>query len=56
MTNYLNLLNELRRLSMDIVGLSEISRPGHGKISNGAYTYYRHGMGDGTHLRVAVGS
>ena len=41
---------------MDIVGLSEVRRPGSGEVSSGGYTYYWSGRGDGAHLGgVAVG-
>ena len=47
---------ELRRLRVDIVGLSETRRPGNGEISSGGYTYYWSGQSDGAHLRgVAIG-
>ena len=50
------LSSELRRLRMDIVGLSETRRPGNGEISSGGYTYYWSGMSNGTRLRgVAIG-
>ena len=49
------LSGELRRLRVDIAGLSEVRRPGNGETSSGGYTYYWSGMSDGTHLRgVAV--
>ena len=50
------LSDELRRLRVDIVGLSEVRRPGSGEVSSGGYTYYWSGRGDGAHLGgVAVG-
>ncbi|MEL6802745.1 MAG: reverse transcriptase domain-containing protein, partial [Bacteroidota bacterium] len=50
------LSSELRRLRVDIVGLSETRRPGRGEISSGGYSYYWSGMEDGSRLRgVAVG-
>ncbi len=40
---------------MDIVGLSEVRRPGSGEISSGGYTYYWCGRSDGTRLgEVAI--
>lgn len=49
------LSDELRRLRVDIAGLSEVRRPGNGEISSGGYTYYWSGMSDGSRLRgVAV--
>ena len=50
------LSGELRRLRVDIVGLSETRRPGSGEISGGGFTYYWSGMSDGARLRgVAIG-
>ena len=50
------LSDELRRLRVDIVGLSEVRRPGSGEISRGGYTYYWSGRSDGARLGgVAVG-
>ncbi len=41
---------------MDIVGFSEVRRPGSGVTSIGGYTYYCSGRDDGAHLAgVAVG-
>ncbi len=41
---------------MDIVGLSEVRRPGSGEISSGGYTYYWSGRSDGARLGgVAIG-
>lgn len=52
----LHLKTELRRLSVDIVGLSEMRRSGFGKISSQSYTYHWFGTKGGTCLRgVAVG-
>lgn len=49
------LSGELRRLGVDIVGLSEVRRPYSGEISSGGYTYYWSGCSDGAHLRgVAI--
>ena len=46
---------ELRKLRVDIAGLSEVRRPGNGEIRSEGYTYYWSGMANGTHLRgVAV--
>ncbi|MCP3680346.1 MAG: endonuclease/exonuclease/phosphatase family protein [Gammaproteobacteria bacterium] len=50
------LSGELSRLRVDIVGLSEVRRPGNGEISSGGYTYYWSGMSNGARLRgVAIG-
>ena len=50
------LSDELRRLRVDIVGLSEVRRPGSGEISSGCYTYCSSGRSAGAHLGgVAVG-
>ncbi|MFV0264599.1 MAG: endonuclease/exonuclease/phosphatase family protein, partial [Kluyvera sp.] len=50
------LSDELRRLKVDIVGLSETRRPGNGEISSMGYTYYWSGMSNGARLRgVAIG-
>ncbi len=50
------LSGELSRLRVDIVGLSEMRRPGTGEISSGVYTYYWSGMSNGARLRgVAIG-
>ena len=45
-----HLSDELRRLKVDIVGLSETRRPASGEISSGGYTYYWSGRGDGLRL------
>ena len=51
-----HLSKELRRLRVDIVGLSEVRRPYSGEISSGGYTYYWSGRNDGAHLGgVAIG-
>ena len=51
-----HLSDELRRLRVDIVGLSEARRPGSGEISSGGYTYYWSGRSDGARLgEVAIG-
>ena len=50
-----HLSNELRRLKVDIAGLSETRRPGSGEISCGDYTYCWSGTSNGTRVRgVAV--
>ena len=50
------LSNELSKLRVDIVGLSETRRPGSGETSSAGYTYYWSGMSNGTRLRgVAIG-
>ena len=50
------LSDELRKLRVDVVGLSEVRRPGSGEISSGGFTYYWSGSSDGTHRRgVAIG-
>ncbi|KAG0714100.1 Tyrosyl-DNA phosphodiesterase 2 [Chionoecetes opilio] len=41
------LSGELSRLRVDIVGLSEMRRPGSGETSSGGYTYYWSGMSNG---------
>ena len=47
---------ELRRLRVDIVGLSETRRPGNGEISSEGYTYYWSGHSNGARLGgVAIG-
>ena len=46
-----HLSNELSRLRMDIVGLSETRRPGSGEISSRGFTYYWHGMTNGGCLK-----
>ena len=51
-----HLSSELRRLRVDVVGLSEVRRPGSGEISSEGYTYYWSGRSDGAHLGgVAIG-
>ncbi len=41
---------------MDIVGLSEVRRPGSGEICSGGYIYYWSGRSDGARLGgVAIG-
>ena len=45
-----HLSDELSRLRVDIVGLSETRRPGSGEISSRGYTYYWSGTGIGGHL------
>lgn len=45
-----HLSDELRRLRVDIAGLSETRRPDSGEISDGGYTYYWSGRSDGTRL------
>ncbi|XP_050735881.1 uncharacterized protein LOC127008208 [Eriocheir sinensis] len=45
------LSNELRRLRVDIVALSETRRPGNGEISEGVFTFYWSGMSNGFHVR-----
>ena len=51
-----HLLDELRRLRMDIVGLSEMRRPDSGEISNLCFTYYWSSLNNGSHLMgVAIG-
>ena len=50
------LSDELRKLRVDIVGLSEVRRPGSGEISRGCYTYYWSGRSDGARRGgVAIG-
>ena len=50
-----HLSGELRRLRVDIAGLSEVRRPFSGETSSGGYTYYWSGCDDGARLRgVAV--
>lgn len=40
---------------MDIVGLSEMNRPGNGEISDEDYTYYRSSQSDGAQCKgVAI--
>ena len=51
-----HLSDELSRLRMDIVGLSETRRPGSGEISSRGLTYYWSGMSNGARLKgVAIG-
>ncbi|KAG0710316.1 Craniofacial development protein 2 [Chionoecetes opilio] len=49
-------MGELRRLRVDIVGLSELRRPGSGETSSGSYTYFWSGMSNGDHVQgLAIG-
>ena len=51
-----HLSDELSRLKMNIVGLSETRRPGSGEISSRSFTYYWSGMSNGARLKgVAIG-
>ena len=51
-----HLSDELSRLRMDIVGLSETRRPGSGEISSRGFIYYWCGMSNGARLKgVAIG-
>ena len=51
-----HLSDELSRLKMNIVGLSETRRPGSGEISSRGFTYYWSGMSNGARLKgVAIG-
>ena len=51
-----HLSDELRKLRVDIVGLSETRRPGSGEISSGGYTYYWSGCSNGARLKgVTIG-
>ena len=51
-----HLSDELGRLRVDIVGLSETRRPGRGEISSRSYTYYWSSASNGHRLNgVAVG-
>ena len=51
-----HLSDELSRLRVDMVGLSETRRPGTGEISSKGYSYYWSGMSNGARLRgVAIG-
>ena len=51
-----HLSDELSRMKVDIVGLSETRRPGSGEISSKGYTYYWSGMSNDHRLRgVAIG-
>ena len=48
--------DELSRLRVDMVGLSETKRPGSGKTSSKGFTYYSSGMSNGDHVKgVAIG-
>ncbi len=50
------LSDELRRLRVDMMGLSGVRRIGSGETSSGGYMYYSSGRGDGVNLGgVAVG-
>ena len=50
-----HLSDELSRLRVDMVGLSETRRPGSGDISSRGFTYYWSGMSNGARLRgVAI--
>ena len=44
------LSEELRRLKVEIAGLSEVRRPGSGEISSSGYTYYWPGCSNGARL------
>ena len=49
------LLSDLKWLRVEVVALSEMSRPGSTRISMGGYSYYWLGQGDGQHLQgVAI--
>ena len=45
-----HLLDELSRLSVDTVGLSETRRPGSGETSSKVFTYCWSGMSNGHHV------
>ena len=48
--------DELIRLRVDMVGLSETRRPGSGETSSKGFTYYWSGMSNGHHVKgVAIG-
>ena len=52
----LHLSDELSKLKMDIVGLSEKKRPSSGEISSRGFTYYWFGISNGDRLKgVALG-
>ena len=46
-----HLLDELRRLRMDMGGLSKTRRPGSGKTSSKGFTYYWSGISNGHHVK-----
>ena len=51
-----HLSDELSRLRVDVVGLSETRRPGSGETSSKGFTYYWSGTSNGHHVKgVAIG-
>ena len=51
-----HLSDELSRLRVDMVGLSETRRPGSGETSSKGFTYYWSGTSNGHHVKgVAIG-
>ena len=51
-----HLSDEISKLKMDIMGLSETRRPGSGEISSRGFTYYWFGMSNRARLKgVAIG-
>ena len=51
-----HLSDELCKLRVDIVALSETRKPGSGEISSKGFTYYWSSMNNDAHLmRVAIG-
>ena len=48
------LLDELSRLRVDLVGLSETRRPGSSETSSKDFTYYWSSMSNGHHVKVVA--
>ena len=49
-----HLSDELIRLSLDMVGLSDTRRPDSGETSSKGFTYYWSGMSNGHHVKWVV--
>ena len=48
------IFDELSRLRLDMVGLSETRRPGSGETNSKDFTYYYSGMSIGHHIKRGV--